>query len=186
MQICTPPLSTKSKATHARNYNEDIGKQRMASLPWAASLVLHVVVNTATTSSWILHLATTALKETSWTSLLAQGRIHIGPVWTTCLSLDQPIEAKCGGNMYCSHPYPIQSLLLFYVPHSTHHKLSLFYLLVSIICLPDWHVNSMSRHILTCSPLYLQHQNNTLVHESFSINTSKLTHHKPSQKSNHI
>lgn len=36
-----------------------------------------------------------------------------GPIWITCLSLGQSIEAKGEEHMYCSHLHPTQSLLLF-------------------------------------------------------------------------
>ena len=108
--------------------------------------------------------------------LLAQGRILIGPVWIICLSLGQSVEAKGGGHIYCSHLHPIQSLLVFCGPHNTHHKPNSFSLLImSIICLP-----AMS------TPLHPQYQNDTLIHKSFSINSSKLMHNKPSQKSSHM
>lgn len=147
----------------------------------------HGVVNLATTSSWILHLAATSLGETAWTLLLAQGRIPMRSVWIRCLSLDQSIGANSGVHIYCSLLHPIGSLLLFCGSHSTHHELNLFYLLTCIIYLPDCRVNSIRVNtFLTCSPMYPEHQNNTLAHKSCSINTSKLTYHKPSQNSSQM
>ena len=115
-------------------------------------LFLHIVVNTATTSAWILHLANAALRQTTWTSLLAQGKILIGPVSIMCLSLNQSIEAKGGGHIYCSHSHPILSLLLFCGPHSTHHELKLTHL----YCLSSWLPQKVHSDLFTTKTI-LQH-----------------------------
>lgn len=163
------------------DYNKDVGRQRIA--PFTGPLPIsscssnhgyhqHVNVTSCNHCSQrgFLDLSLSPRKDSYWPSL-------------DHMSYPRPVNGGQGW-WHSLPPLPYTVTLIVYGSHSTHHKLSLPYLLCLFsVFLTD--VNSMSRHVLTCSPLYLEHQS-TVIHENFSINTSKWTHPKTSQKSSHI
>lgn len=112
-------------------------------------LPLHAVVNMAATGSWILHLETTALKETACTSPFAPRE---DSYWSTVDHVSFTGPNNWGQGWWALFPPPPLTVTLFCGSHSTRDKLSL---LISTTCLPDWHVSSSRIDtFLICWPPY--------------------------------